>query len=107
MVVDFIGMQLLIYPLIYAHGHHAIAVARARAKRQTVQRVHRALLLRHLGTRGFLVFPGESHVRTALMRPAQAPVQEQAAGILSAWAKVSLVTCFPKLLNNQQLLTLI
>src|SRR5206468_10417123 len=62
MVIDFVGMQLLVYPLIYAHGHHAIAVARARAKRQTVQRVHRALLLRHLGTRVFLVFPGESHL---------------------------------------------
>src|SRR5207245_11676192 len=27
------------------------------------------------------------------LRPAQAPVQEQAAGILSAWAKVWPVTC--------------
>src|SRR5438552_10004704 len=59
MVVDFIGVQLLVYPLIHAHGH-AIGVARTRAKRQTVERVYRALLLRHLRTGSFLAFLGES-----------------------------------------------
>jgi len=53
---------IVVYPLIYAHGHHAIAVARARAKRQTVQRVHTRLFAQAFGNRGFLVFPGESHL---------------------------------------------
>ena len=59
---QFLRMKLIVYPVIHAHCHHAVDVARTRAKCQTVQCVYRALLLRHLRARSFLALFGESHL---------------------------------------------
>ena len=52
---DEIGMKLLIDPLIHADGGHTLHVARARPKREPVQRMQRALRLVHLPRQGLLV----------------------------------------------------
>jgi len=79
---------------------------RARAKRQTVSGASRALL-RHLELEVSLLFLARAICAHSADAPAQAPVQEQAAGILSAWAKVWIDYSFSGVLNNNNYFNLI
>ena len=45
MVINLVGMQLLIDPLVHAHGGNAVHLARARTEAQPVQGMQRAFLL--------------------------------------------------------------
>jgi len=47
-IVDFVGMQLLLDPLVHANIGDSFGVARARAEGQPAWRVHRPLGLTHL-----------------------------------------------------------
>src|SRR5208337_12413 len=44
-VVDSVGMELQVDPLVHAHRHYALRIAWARAKRQAIERVQRLFLL--------------------------------------------------------------
>ncbi len=53
-VVDSLRMQLLVNPLVHAHRRYRLHIARARPKRQPVQRMQRSLLRVH-GVGGLLL----------------------------------------------------
>ena len=55
-VVNLFGMQLLLDPLVHAHGRYAIHVARPGAKGQPVERVQRPLTGIHLHLRRCFLF---------------------------------------------------
>jgi hypothetical protein len=56
-IVDPVGMQLLVNPLVHTYRSNSFDVARARPEGQPIERVKRALLLVHLDSRSVaLVF---------------------------------------------------
>ena len=81
--LNFVGMQLQIDPAIDAHGHHLLHIAGTWTKRQTVERMYRALLIVRAVSAGWSFFFA-SNCGTAQARPDKAE-QPPAGQIWISW----------------------
>ena len=62
-VVNFLGMQLQVNPLLDAHRHHSLHIAGARTESQAIERVQGAPLIVVVGAGGSLVLLLSQHLR--------------------------------------------